>query len=83
MALTYTLIDMYTKSKRRQQLGLSMETTLWLNAAYYAGDSVGYYQGFRFFVSLNDLKIFLLDLQEQLSEMIRELTSFITDPNCI
>ena len=57
MALTYTLIDMYTKSKRRQQLGLSMETTLWLNAAYYAGDSVGYYQGFRFFV----LDVFSLD----------------------
>lgn len=76
MALTYTLIDMYTKSKRRQQLGLSMETTLWLNAAYYAGDSVGYYQGFRFFVSLNDLKIFLLDLQEPIKRNDKRINVF-------
>ena len=33
-------------------------------------------RGFLVFVSLNDLKIFLLDLQEQLSEMIKELNVF-------
>lgn len=49
-----------------------VEITLWLNAAYYAGNSVGYYQGFRFFVSLNDLKIFLLSIQNQLDELMNE-----------
>ena len=49
-----------------------VKTILWLNAAYYAGDSVGYYQGFRFSVSLKDLKTFLLNIRNQLNEIISE-----------
>lgn len=49
-----------------------VEITLWLNAAYYAGDSVGYYQGFRFYVTLKDLKTFLLNIRNQLNEIISE-----------
>lgn len=51
----------------------AVEMTIWLNAAYYKGDSVGYFQGFRFFVSLNDLKVFSVTLQRQLDELLNEI----------
>lgn len=67
----FTIIFKNTNDEYEEEI---VETTLWLNAAYYAGDSVGYYQGFRFFVSLKDLKIFGINIQNQLDELINQFS---------
>lgn len=51
-----------------------VEVTVWMNAAYYDGASAGYYQGFRFYVSLEDLKVFLINIQNELEEIIQEIS---------